>query len=307
MKYRDYYALMGVPRSATEAEIKTAYRKLARKFHPDLNKEADAETRFKEIGEAYQVLKDPKQRAAFDALGTGFKDGEDIRPRAEASGAYGSDGGTQDAEDFFGDLFGRHARQSARSYAPEWPGEDLHAKVAVSLEDIYNGAQRTLSLQTPVVDDQGRVTYQTRTLDVAIPKGILDGQRLRLASQGGLGVGQAPRGDLYLEISVETPKRYRIDGRDVTTDLPLAPWEAALGAEVVVPTPSGDVTVTVPAGSSAGRRLRLKGRGIPGNPPGDFYVMLGIVLPPADTDAKKAAYAAMRQALDFEPRAHFYR
>ncbi|MDR5878713.1 DnaJ C-terminal domain-containing protein [Caballeronia sp. LZ032] len=309
MKYKDYYALMGVPRNATEAEIKTAYRKLARKFHPDLSKEADAETRFKEIGEAYQVLKDPEQRAAFDALGTGFKDGEEIRPRPEANGAYGSDGDgdAQAAEDFFSDLFGRHARQSARSYTPEWPGEDLHAKVTVSLEDIYNGAQRTLSLQTPVIDDQGRVTYQTRTLDVAIPKGILDGQRLRLASQGGLGMGNAPRGDLYLEISVETPRRYRIDGRDVTSDLPLAPWEAALGAEVVVPTPSGDVTVTVPAGSSAGRRLRLKGRGIPGNPPGDFYVMLGIVLPPADTDARKAAYAEMRKALDFDPRAHFYR
>jgi curved DNA-binding protein len=307
MKYKDYYALMGVARSATEAEIKTAYRKLARKYHPDLNKEAGAETRFKEIGEAYQVLKDPERRAAFDALGIGFKDGDEIRPREEASGAYASEGDAQEADDFFSDLFGRRAHHSGRSYAPEWPGEDLHAKVAVTLEDIYNGAQRTLSLQTPVIDDQGRVTYQTRTLDVVIPKGILDGQRLRLAKQGGIGMGNAPRGDLYLEISVETPKRYRIDGRDVTTDLPLAPWEAALGAEVVVPTPSGEVTVTVPAGSSAGRRLRLKGRGIPGNPPGDFYVMLGIVLPPADTDARKAAYAEMRKALDFDPRAHFYR
>ncbi|WP_277183660.1 DnaJ C-terminal domain-containing protein [Caballeronia sp. BR00000012568055] len=315
MKYKDYYAVMGVPRSASDAEIKTAYRKLARKYHPDLNKESDAEKQFKEVGEAYQVLKDPEQRAAFDALGTGFKDGDDIRPRQEASGGYGgayADANeTPDAEEFFSDLFGARARQSARSYAPEyaheWPGEDVHARVNVSLQDIYTGAQRTLSLQMPSVDDQGRVTFQTRTLDVAIPKGILDGQRLRLAGQGGPGMGNAPRGDLYLEISVDTPKRYRLDGRDVTTDVPLAPWEAALGAEVVVPTPSGDVTVTVPAGSSAGRRLRLKGRGVPGNPPGDFYVMLSTVLPPADTEAKKAAYAAMRQALDFDPRAHFYR
>ncbi|SAK60958.1 chaperone protein DnaJ [Caballeronia temeraria] len=307
MKYRDYYAAMGVPRSATEAEIKTAYRKLARKFHPDLNKDTNAEVRFKEIGEAYQVLKDPEKRAAFDALGTDLRDGEEIRPRAQASDGFGSAGDTQDAEDFFSDLFGKHARRPARSYAPEWPGEDLHARVTVSLEDIYNGAQRTLSLQMPTIDDHGDITYQTRTLDVAIPTGILDGQRLRLAGQGGPGVGNAPRGDLFLEIEVDAPKRYRIDGRDVTTDLPLAPWEAALGAEVVVPTPSGDVTVTVPAGSSAGRRLRLKGRGIPGNPPGDFYVMLGIVLPPADTDAKRTAYAEMRKALDFDPRAHFYR
>ncbi|KXU96192.1 cytochrome C biogenesis protein [Caballeronia megalochromosomata] len=307
MKYKDYYAVMGVPRTATEAEIKTAHRKLARKFHPDLNKDANAEARFKEVGEAYQVLKDPEKRAAFDALGTGLKDGDEIRPRPDVGGGFDySSGGTQDADEFFSDLFGTRARHSARAHAPEWPGEDLHATVSVSLEDIYNGAQRTLTLQMPVIDDQGRVTYQTRTLDVTIPKGILDGQRLRLAGQGGAGMGNAPHGDLYLEIALDTHKRYRVDGRDVTTDLPLAPWEAALGAEVVVPTPSGDVTVTVPAGSSAGRRLRLKGRGIPGNPSGDFYVMLGIVLPPADTDAKRAAYAAMREAFDFDPRAHFY-
>lgn len=308
MKYKDYYAVMGVPRSATEAEIKKAYRKLSRKFHPDLNKEADAEARFKEIGEAWQVLKDPEKRAAFDALGTGFKDGDEIRRRPDVSDDFAYQGGTQsqDINDFFSDLFGRHSRHSSRSRPPEGPGEDLHAKVFVSLEDIYNGAQRTFTVQVPVIDDQGQVTYQTRTLDVAIPKGILDGQRLRLTGQGGAGVGNAPRGDLYLEISLEPHKRYRVEGRDVTIELPLAPWEAALGTEVIVPTPSGQVTVTVPPGSSAGRRLRLRGRGIPGNPSGDFYVMLAIALPPADTDEKKAAYVAMREAFDFAPRAHFY-
>ena len=307
MKYKDYYAVMGVPRTATEAEIKTAHRKLARKFHPDLNKEADAEARFKEVGEAYQVLKDPEKRAAFDALGTGYKDGDEIRPRPDARGGFEYEGGAdaQDVDDFFADLFGARERYASRSRAPEWPGEDLHAKISISLEDTYNGAQRTVTLQMPVVDDQGRVSYQTRTLDVAIPKGILDGQRLRLAGQGGEGTGNAPHGDLYLEVELDTHKRYRVDGRDVTTDLPLAPWEAALGAEATVPTPSGHVTVTVPAGSSAGRRLRLKGRGIPGNPAGDFYVMLGIVLPPADTDVKKAAYVTMRDAFDFNPRASF--
>jgi len=198
------------------------------------------------------------------------------------------------------------ARHPSRSHAPEWPGEDLHATVSVSLEDIYNGAQRTFTVQMPTIDEHGNVTYQTRTLNVAIPKGILDGQRLRLAGQGGPGIGNAPRGDLYLAIALDGQQRYRVAGRDVTTELPLAPWEAALGAEVVVPTPSGPVTVTVPAGSSAGRRLRLRGRGIPGSPPGDFYVVLAIVLPAADTDAKKAAYIAMRGAFDFDPRAHFY-
>ncbi|MDR5800205.1 DnaJ C-terminal domain-containing protein [Caballeronia sp. LZ001] len=316
MKSKDYYAVMGVPRTASEAEIKTAHRKLARKFHPDLNKDADAEARFKEVGEAYQVLKDPEKRAAFDALGTGLKDGDEIRPRPDVGDGFEYRGGEsqQDADDFFSDLFGARsgmhggarARHGTRSRMPEWPGEDHHASVAVSLEDTYTGAQRTFRLQMPVIDDEGRVTYRTRTLDVTIPKGILDGQRLRLAGQGGAGSGNAPPGDLYLEVTVDKHKRYTVDGRDVTVELPLAPWEAALGAEVVVPTPSGDVTVTVPAGSAAGRRLRLRGRGIPGNPPGDVYVMLGIVLPPADTDARKAAYHAMRDAFDFDPRAHFY-
>jgi curved DNA-binding protein len=307
MRYKDYYAVMGVARTATDAEIKTAHRKLARKFHPDLNKEADAEARFKEVGEAYQVLKDPEKRAAFDALGTGLKDGDEIRPRPDVGDGFefrGSD--SQDAEDFFNDLFGSRARHATRPRAPEWPGEDHHARVAVSLEDTYNGAQRTFTLQMPFIDEDGHVSYETRTLDVSIPKGILDGQRLRLAGQGGAGMGQAPRGDLYLEIALEEHRRYRVEGRDVTIELPLAPWEAALGAEVVVPTPSGEVTVNVPAGSAAGRRLRLRGRGIPGKQPGDFYVMLAIVLPPADTDAKKAAYKAMHEALDFDPRAHFY-
>jgi curved DNA-binding protein len=212
---------------------------------------------------------------------------------------YRGGGDSQDADDFFSDLFNARARHASRPRAPDWPGEDHHARVSVSLEDVYNGAKRTFTLQMPVIDDRGHVTYETHTLDVSIPKGMLDGQRLRLAGQGGAGIGNAPRGDLYLEVTLDVHKRYSVEGRDVTTHLPLAPWEAALGAEVVVPTPSGQVTVTVPGGSAAGRRLRLRGRGIPGNPPGDFYVVLDIVLPPADTDAAKAAYSAMRAAFDF--------
>lgn len=308
MKYKDYYAVMGVPRTATDAQIKTAYRKLARKYHPDLNKDPDAEAHFKEVGEAYEVLKDAEKRAAFDALGTGLKDGDEIRPRPDVGDGFEYRGGAdpQDADDFFSDLFGGRPRQASRRPAPDWPGEDHHASVSVSLEDIYHGAKRTFTLQMPVIDDHGRVSYETRTLDVSIPKGMLDGQRLRLAGQGGAGIGNAPRGDLYLEIALDGHKRYSVEGRDVTINLPLAPWEAALGAEVLVPTPSGQVSVTVPGGSAAGRRLRLRGRGIPGNPAGDFYVVLGIVLPPADSDAAKAAYNAMRAAFDFDPRAHFY-
>jgi curved DNA-binding protein len=302
---------MGVPRTATDAEIKTAHRKLARKYHPDLNKDPTAEARFKDIGEAYQVLKDPEKRAAFDALGTGFKDGDEIRPpQSERSGGFDFNGGQpHDAHDFFSDLFGERPRgrpSQARGRQQDWPGEDLHAKISIKLADTYNGAQRAFTLQIPVLDARGQLTYQPRTLDVSIPKGILDGQRLRLAGQGGPGLGNARAGDLYLEVTVEKDKRFAVDGRNVTLGLPVAPWEAALGATVNVPTPSGPVDMTIPANSPAGRRLRLKGRGIPGNPPGDLYVTLEIVLPLADTDEKKAAYETLRKAFKFDPRAHFH-
>jgi curved DNA-binding protein len=309
MKYKDYYKLMGLQRTATEAEIKTAHRKLARKYHPDLNKDAKAESQFKEIGEAYQVLKDPEKRAAYDRLGTGLKDGDEFRspPDFNEGFEYAGAGSEQDTNDFFEGLFGdRHRRSQTHARARDWPGEDHHAKVSIPLKDAYTGAQRTFTLQMPSMDAQGRVTYKSRTLDVSIPKGILDGQRLRLAGQGAAGIGQGRAGDLYLEIAFEQQSRFRVEGRDVTLDLPVAPWEAALGAEVVVPTPDGSVTMTVPAGSAAGKRLRLKGRGIPGKPPGDLYVTLAIALPIADTDAKKAAYEALRQAFKFDPRAHFY-
>ncbi len=179
----------------------------------------------------------------------------------------------------------------------------------IDLQDAFTGAQRSITLQMPVVDEQGHVTMQSRTLNVSIPKGIRAGQRLRLAGQGGAGLGQGPAGDLYLEIEWREPMRYRVEGRDVSLDLPVAPWEAALGAEVTVPTPGGDVSMTVPPDSANGRRLRLKGRGIPGTSPstpaGDLYVVLDVVLPPARTTAAQAAYSAMRDAFDFDPRAHF--
>lgn len=313
MKYKDYYARMGVPRTATDAQIKTAHRKLARTYHPDLNKDATAEARFKEIGEAYQVLKDPEKRAAFDALGASLKEGDEIRPPTnwnngfgfDFGGGGGSGGRQQDPHDFFSDLFGERPRgRASQGRQREWPGEDLHAKISISLGDTYTGVQRAFTLQLPVLDARGQVIHQPRTLDVSIPKGILDGQRLRLAGQGGPATGNARAGDLYLEVSVVADKRFAVDGRDVTLALPVAPWEAALGAAVIVPTPSGSVDMTIPANSAAGRRLRLKGRGIPGNPPGDFYVTLEVALPPADTDTKKAAYEALRKAFKFDPRAH---
>jgi curved DNA-binding protein len=321
VKFRDYYETLGVPRTATVDEIKRAYRKLARKFHPDVNKEKDAEAQFKEVGEAYAVLKDPEKRAAYDRFGENWKAGQDFTPPPnwdagfEFSGARpggGAGGGADFGEfsDFFESLFGRGGMGGMGGEAPRQGrarrgrGEDHHAKVVIALEDAYTGARRSLTLRMPELDDDGRVALKTRTLEVTIPKGIRAGQNLRLQGQGGPGLGGGPAGDLYLEVEFEPHARFRVDGRDVAVDLPLAPWESELGTTARVATPSGEVELTVPPHSGAGRKLRLRGRGIPGEPPGDLYAVVSIVLPRAQSDADKDAYRALSQAFPrFDPRA----
>ena len=311
MKFQDYYQTLGVPRDATPEVIKQAYRKLARKYHPDLSKEPNAEARFKEIGEANEVLKDPEKRAAYDAVGQQPTGGNgDFQPPPgwdagfEFSGRGDEGVGAQDHSDFFESLFGRAARGGgARRPNMRMPGQDHHAKVLIDLEDAYRGAQRSVSLRMPALDAEGHGVMQERTLEINIPKGIREGQHLRLAGQGGPGLGDGPAGDLFLEIAFNPHRLYRVDGRDVFVDLPLAPWEAALGASVSVPTPDGEVELTIPPGSAAGRKLRLKGKGIPGSAAGDFYAVLTIALPPAGTDASKRAYEAFKAAADFDPRA----
>ncbi|MCX7157076.1 MAG: DnaJ domain-containing protein [Rhodocyclales bacterium] len=307
MKFKDYYEILGVPRGAAQDDVKRAYRKLARKYHPDVSKDADAETRFKELGEAYAVLKDPEKRAAYDQMGSQWKTGQDFQPPPgwdagfEFSGGDFGAGPGGDHSDFFEALFGRHAKAGPRAHMHA-QGQDHHAKVLIDLADAYHGARRDVSLRMPMLDAQGRVTMQERTLEVSIPKGIRAGQHLRLAGQGAPGLGGGPAGDLYLEIAFKPDPQFRADGRDVYVDLPLAPWEAALGTSVTAPTPEGQVQLTIPLGSAAGRQLRLKGRGIPGPPPGDLYVMLSIALPPADSEAAQEAYRAMGKAFDFNPR-----
>lgn len=312
MKYKDYYEVLGLERSASQEDVKRSYRKLARKYHPDVSKHTDAEDRFKELGEAYEVLKDPEKRAAYDRLGDRWRDGQDFQPPPnwdegfEFRGTGGEAGAQPDFHDFFESMFGGARGAHARRQPFNARGEDHHAKVLIDLEDAYRGAQRSISLQVPVIDAQGHVVLESRTLDVAIPKGIRAGQHLRLAGQGGAGATPGNAGDLYLEIDFREHPRFRVDGRDVSLELPVAPWEAALGAQVAVPTPDGAVEMTIPAGSAGGRRLRLRGKGIPANPPGDLYVILNIVLPPADSETAKAAYGSMQRALNFDPRAHFY-
>jgi curved DNA-binding protein len=308
MEFKDYYATLGVARSAKADEIKRSYRKLARKYHPDVSKEPDAEARFKEVAEAYEVLGDAEKRAAYDDVGQRYQRGQEFHPPPgwdsgfEFSGRGDGFAGDADFSDFFSTLFGRRG-QAHPGHMPPMRGQDHHAKVAIDLEDAYFGAQRTITLRMPMADEQGRVGLQERHLDVRIPKGVREGQQLRLAGQGGTGLGEGTAGDLYLEITFRPHPQFRVDGRDVFVDLALAPWEAALGAAVNAPTPEGAVQLTIPPGSASGRKLRLKGRGLPGTPPGDLYAVLGIRTPEADTDAARAAYSAFADAFpDFDPR-----
>ena len=317
MEYKDYYKIMGVERSATQDEIKRAHRKLARKYHPDVSKEANAEERFKELGEAYDVLKDPEKRAAYDRLGANWKSGQDFQPPPGWKAGFETRGGGFDGQDmgdhsdFFESLF-RQARASqsaggrgsGQGQGFHARGQDSHAQIQITLEEAYHGGSRKVTLQMPSMDAQGHVVLREHPIEFTIPRGVRAGQRIRLAGQGGPGMGQGQPGDLYLEVAFQPHKHYRVDKHDVYLDLPVAPWEAALGASVEVPTPSGNVTLTIPPGSSEGRKLRLKGRGIPAKTPGDFYFVLKIALPQANTDAAKALYENMAKAFpSFNPRA----
>ena len=320
MEFKDYYLVMGVEKSATPEDIKRAHRKLARKYHPDVSKEKDAEDRFKELAEAYDVLKDPEKRAAYDRLGANYKAGQDFQPPPDWAGRQGERGsysqsfndgdeGGQDHSAFFDALFrgmgrGQGAGQQRSHEAFDMHGQDQHAKIQIAIEDSYQGATRTLQLRVQTQGADGRPRLEDRTIEFVIPKGIRAGQHIRLAAQGGPGMGNGSPGDLYLDVEMLPHLLYRTEGHDVMMDLPVAPWEAALGAEVVAPTPTGHVEVKIPVGSIAGRKLRVKGRGLPGKTPGDFYFVLKITQPLPSTEADKKAYADFESAYpSFNPRA----
>ncbi|MBG9387056.1 DnaJ C-terminal domain-containing protein [Caenimonas aquaedulcis] len=305
MDFKDYYKILGVEKTATEPEIKKAYRKLARKYHPDVSKEADAAVRMSEVNEANAVLSDPEKRAAYDSLGSQphAQAGRDFRPPPnwDAGFEFTGDGqGGGQFSDFFEELFGRAAHGQRAQAAGRRPaasrGEDHHARIELDLLDAYHGAQRTISLRQPRLDEQGRVVMQDHQLEVKIPTGVREGQHIRLAGRGEPGYAGGPPGDLLLEVAFKPDARWCAEGRDVYQRVPLAPWEAALGGPVVVGTPTGDAEVTVPAGWKPGRKLRLKGRGIPGKDPGDLYLELELALPPTDTEAAREAFAALAKA-----------
>lgn len=311
MEFKDYYQTLGVDKTATADDIKKAYRRLARKYHPDVSKEPNAQERMREVNEANEVLGDPEKRAAYDQLGQQYRSGQDFQPPPDWDAGFEFSGrGFEGAEadefsDFFANLFG-HAARGARGregfHGYQMRGEDRHAKISIDLADAYHGATRTLTLQVPQVDAQGRVVTREHSLSVKIPKGVKEGQHIRLTGQGSPGLGGGPPGDLYLEVHFTADARYRVEERDVYQGVPVTPWEAALGATIEVPTPSGSVKLKVPPGSQSGRRLRLKGRGIPGREPGDLYVELEVVLPAADTDKARELYETMARELAFDPR-----
>lgn len=315
MEYKDYYQTLGVAKTASEDDIKKAYRKLVRKYHPDVSKEADAQSKTQDINEAYGVLGDAEKRAAYDELGRGhqYRAGQEFRPPPDWGRGFGGAGGPGGPgqggaggfggadSDFFSDLFANFGGGGRRRQQAPQRGEDSHASISIDLTDSYQGATRTISLMVAERDAQDRIVTRERNLSVNIPKGVTAGQQLRLSGQGQ--PGAAGPGDLYLEIQFRPNARYRLDGRDVYQTVPVAPWELALGGEIEVATPSGKVNVTVPAASQSGRKLRLRGRGLPAKEAGDLYLLLEVVLPPANTDKARELYQAMARELAFNPRA----
>ena len=295
MDFKDYYKIMGVGRDASADEIKRAYRRLARKYHPDVSKEKDAEEHFKEIGEAYEVLRDPEKRAAYDALGT-RRPGEEFRPPPGWHFEHAGAGDEGAHSDFFEQLFGGLGARASRR------GFDTAGQIDVTLEEAFRGTERRLAVQRLAADEHGRPQPTTQELVVRIPPGVVDGQQIRVASQGQAGARGGPAGDLFLQVRLLPHRWFRAEGRDIWLDLPITPWEAALGETVRVPTLGGRVDLRVPRGSQTDRQLRLKGRGLPGNPPGEQFVVLKIVTPEPRGAADEALYRQMAAALATNPR-----
>lgn len=312
MDYKDYYKILGVDPGASAQDIKKAFRRLARKYHPDLSKDPDSATRMAEINEANTVLSDPEKRAAYDQLSAepsaahGAHDGFRPPPHWDEQHAFHQNGGAdgEGYSDFFDQLFGRsaYARQSHAhgQPPPDRKGRDHHAVIELDLEDSYHGAQRSLQVRSATLDAQGQPHERMRELQVTIPKGVKEGQLIRLAGHGSPGLGHGPAGDLLLEVRFRPDARWYAKDKDVYQHVPVAPWEAALGGPLEVRTLAGTLEVNVPAGWKKGRKLRLRGKGLPANPPGDMYLLLEIALPPASDEAGRKAYEAFSQAF-----AHF--
>lgn len=316
MKYKDYYSILGVERNASAEEIKSTYRKLARKYHPDVSKDPKGEEKFKYISEAYQTLKDAEKRAAYDRLGS-YQPGQDFEPSRDWGKEFNSqfnDGQPSFEGIDLSDLFASFARHRGGGIGGRGshaqaaiPGEDFEVTAQISLEEAYHGTRVSLNLSVPIYDEHARVHRESRTFEARIPKGATDGQRLRLRGQGGKGQGGGRDGDLYLNIKLHPHPLYRVDGHDLYLELPLAPWEAALGASVEVPTLAGKVSLKVPPAINSGQQLKLSKRGLPkpGGGDGDLFVIAKIVTPPVLSEREKALFKELAASSSFQPRHHF--
>ncbi len=313
MEFKDYYKILGVDPTADDKAIKIAYRKLARKYHPDVSKHANAEAQFKEVTEAYEVLKNSAKRAEYDELRQYANQREEFRPPPgwQPSGSAGGGGESYhqaDFSDFFSSIFGSggQPRGQRRRDPFSQRGQDVETDLPIFLEDTLSEELKEISYHLPGYDSDGRLTEVKKTLKVKIPPGVMDGERIRLEGQGGLGAGKAANGDLYLRIRLVPHPLFDVEGHNLIITLPVAPWEAALGAKVTLPTLSGKIKLTIPANSQSGQRFRVKGRGLPGKHiQGDLYAVLKVVMPPATEPATDALWQQLAELAPFDPRAEW--
>lgn len=309
MEFKNYYEILGVEKTATPEEIKKSYKKLARKYHPDVSKEKDAEQKFKDLGEAYEVLKDPAKRAEYDQMqAMGADRGGQFRPPPGWDSATHFYEGESSGEfsDFFEAMFGRNGGfRRARSGGAQhmsMRGEDIRYELALLLEEAYSGTEQQLEYRVPDVDEHGLISHRIHRVKVKIPAGAAAGSILRIKGHGAPGIGGADAGDLLLTIRLAEHPLYTVDGKNLSLIVPITPWEAALGAKVTIPTLKSKTKVNVPAGSQSGQKLRLAGLGLPGNPAGDFYVVLKIVMPDKVTPEARALYEELAKDTSFNPR-----
>jgi len=316
MEYKDYYQILGINRNATQDEVKKAYRKFARQYHPDISKESGAEAKFKEIGEAYEVLKDPEKRKAYDQLGR-YQPGQEFRPPPDWEESFGpgtryyefSGGDLGGFSDFFFGLFGSGmGRQtSARSSHAHFPvnGRDFETTIQIDLEEAYKGTMRTMQMEVPEVTPDGNIKRTTKNITVRIPKGATDGQRLRVKGKGGKGLHGGQDGDLYLTISMNPHRTFKVNGYDLYVTVPVAPWEAALGAKIEIPAIEQKILLTIKPGAQSGQKLRIAKKGLP-KPKGgfgDLYAVLQIANPSTMTSTEKSLYESLAKSSSFNPRA----
>lgn len=309
MEFKDYYKILGVDADADDKTIKAAYRKLARKYHPDVSSEEDAEHQFKEVSEAYEVLRDKEKRAEYD-VARQYGGARGFEPPPGWQGGRADSGFQGDFQggfsDFFEEVFGQAGHGSRQGYSRQHftrRGEDIELALAIFLEDAFKGESRTISYEVPSFDERGRLTREARTLKVKIPAGVTEGERIRLKGQGAPGIGDAPAGDLYLHIRFAPHPLYLVEGSNLTVTVPVAPWEAALGCKLTVPTLEGEISLTVPANSQNGKRMRVRGRGLGrADKRGDLYVVLRVIMPDSANQEEQALWRQLAATSGFDPR-----